>query len=215
MGSMDTAGKRTLGLGLAAVALILALPAGARAQWAVDAGGGIAVPVADLADLEDPGPAAGAALSYRVHPRVAVRIGGGFDFLSGADLGDGESAPDMTVSHYAGGVELFLVSPDDGRFQASIHAGAGGSSFDTEVFRAPGEPSDEQDDFFETFFTAAGGIQLGAEVRENVSLLLRGEWQLVFSDEEKTVRLARLVGGSEGFDTLSVLPVTLGVRVRL
>lgn len=215
MVEIEGGGTRVVGAGLAVLVSMLLWPGVARAQWSVDAGGGVAIPVADLADLEDPGPAFGGAVAYRFHPRVAVRVGGGFDFLSGAEREDGEAAPDMTVSHYNAGIELLLTPPEESRFRASIHAAAGGSSFDTEVFRVPGEPVRDQDDFFETFFTAAGGIQLATEVRPNVSLLLRGEWQLVFSDEQKTVRLAGLLGGDQGFDTLSVVPVTLGVRVRL
>jgi len=93
--------------------------------WTIDGRGGIAVPAGDLADLavEGVGPTFGLGVGYYVHPRVALRIDGDVDFLSGDEGTGGATGPDITLFHYNAGAEVELTRPGAGPWDVTANGG--------------------------------------------------------------------------------------------
>lgn len=201
---------RNVGIGATAIvaALAFASPALAQGQWSFDGRGGVAVPVGDLSDVADAGPTFGVGIGYWFSDRVAVRVDGDLDLLSGKDSeGTGPALPDMNLWHYNAGVEVNVVEPSS-PWDFTLNIGGGLSTLD--VDGDEGTPTD----LSETYFTGNGGLLVGYDVSPNVNIFARGQWYLVFSDEEDTAPLADLIGETGGFDTLNSLPITVGVRIK-
>ncbi|MFQ5889524.1 MAG: outer membrane beta-barrel protein [Gemmatimonadota bacterium] len=205
---------RRLSIVLGAVALLTTAAPEARAQsrWTIEGQGGIAVPTGDLADLEDVGAGFGIGIAYWVHPRIAIRVDGDADILSGVDAeGALPEAPDLNIFHYTAGVSVRLLDPEATRWTLNLNAGAGGSTIDADDFTVSGTTVD----FSETYFALNGGLTIGYDVGPNVNVFVGGEAFVVFSDEDDTVVFSQLRSDVEPFDTAVTIPITAGIRVRL
>lgn len=189
--------------------------AGDTGKWSVDARGGIAVPAGDLADAVDVGPTFGLGVAYRIHPRVSIRVDGDLDIYSGADVATtvGElELPDLNLWHYNAGVAVELTEPGASPWDVTVNLGAGATTFDGDAFTTSGGATVEG--ITETYFTGNGGLKIGYDVHESVNLYAGGQWYLAFTDEEDTAALTDGTLQTEGFDTASSLPLTLGVKVK-
>lgn len=204
---------QTLALALAVAALLGSTSqAAAQHKLSIEGRGGIAIPASDLADLEDIGPTFGLGLSYSLSPRIALRIDGDVDLLSGVDSdGSGPEAPDMNIYHYNAGLTFRLLNPDTNRWALDANLGAGLSTLDADSFELGGETVD----FSETYFTANGGLKLGYEITPRVSVFLGGQAYLIFADEEDTAVFSLLRDDVEPFDTAWTFPVTVGLAIRI
>lgn len=210
-----TSTRTTSGFAVTAAVIFALAPATLHAQdrgsVSFQAQGGVAVPVSDLADVTDPGATFGAGVAYWISPRLAIRADGDVSLLTGTDSeGTGPEGPDMNLFHYNGGLQLQLTDPELSRFRFLVNLGAGATTFDADEPEGAGQAAD----FSETYFTANGGLSVGLDVTSAVSVFLDGQWYLAFTDEEDTAGFGDFTGDGEGFDTASVVPITLGLRIR-
>lgn len=218
---------RTLGAALALVFAMALTPVPSHAQgvdqpWSIDARGGIGVPAGDLSDLADVGPSFGLGVAYKIHPRIALRVDGDLDIYSGADFESQAAqpqAPDLNLWHYSGGVEFEITRPGASRWDVTANLGAGATTVDGDAFTGgPVEnPNTEttEIDFNETYFTANGGLKVGYDVHRNVNVYAGGQWFLTFADEDDTAVFDPVSGGEvQAFDTMSSIPLTLGVKLK-
>lgn len=163
-------------------------------RWGVSAGAGVGLPAGDLADLSDPGFTTGLDLSYRVHPRIALRVGGGVELLPASDelaaIGQGS---DLDLWHYDAGVEVALLPPRRSAWSLTLDLGAGASTFDFETSETT-----------ETYFTTSGGLQVGYALTPMLDVYVGGDAHLMFADEEEV-----------GVDTGWSLPVTAGLELSM
>lgn len=199
----------------AASLLGLSAPAGVEAQdrFSFFGQGGVAIGVSDLADLTDPGPSLGGGIAYWVTPRVAIR--GDFDanLLSGRDAeGPGPEGPDIDLFHYSAGVQFALTDRRRSPWNLMVNVAGGGTTIDADPFDANGAVVD----FTETYFTLNGGLSIGYDVSRSLEVFLEGQWYLAFTDDDETAVFHAVTPEVDvtGFDTASVIPVTLGVRIR-
>jgi hypothetical protein len=216
----DTLSATAGGAGLAflATALLLVGPGAADAQqvdakrFSVEPRAGIAIPAGDLSDVVDLGPGVGLGLSYRLTDRLAVRLDGDVDILSGLDAsGTGPEGPDFTIFHYGAGLQYALLDPSSNRWAVDVDLGVGASTFDVDEFVSDGEVID----FSETYFTTSGGLQVGYDVAPNVNVFGRGQAYLMFADEEDTAVFSAFSPAADpaGFDTAWSIPVSVGVAI--
>ena len=163
-------------------------------RWGVSAGAGVGLPAGDLADLTDPGFTTGLDLSYRVHPRIALRAGGSVEFLPASDelvaIGAGS---DLDLWHYDAGVEVALLPPGRSPWSLTLDLGAGASTFDFETSEST-----------ETYFTTSGGLRVGYALTPMLDVYVGGDAHLMFADEEEV-----------GVDTGWSLPVTAGIELSM
>ncbi len=173
---------------------MLALPNPAQAQqrgWSFQGRAGLAVPAADLADFQDPGPSLGVGLAYWIRDRLAVRADAGVDLLSGAETDFGGEFGNITLLyHYDARVEYDLIPPSQSPWKLHANAGLGATTLDREV----GES--------ETDFTLNAGARLGYQVSPRVR---------VFGGPQAYVILG--VGAND--ETFLSFPIDAGVRVLL
>lgn len=211
---------RWMAAGVAALALLV-LPGTASGQDGAGLGasvrGGLAVPVSDLADLAGAGPSLGASLRYRVHSRVALRIDGEVDLLSGLDAGGDRSAtPDVELWRALAGVDV-RVLPAESPLEVTASVGGGLTSYNTAVFPdivfEPGTGA-PVGDFAATYPTASGGLEVGYAATPSLEAFASGSWTVMLADEDETAIFGQLRPGTGGFDRASTVPVTAGVRLR-
>lgn len=211
---------KKFGAALGAIAFAFALTLTAadtveaqQSSWVnLDGHAGIAIPMGDLADVVDPGPAAGLGFGYYISPRVSVRGDAGLDMLSGVDVGT-ESAADVRLWHLNGGFDFSLTEPAAGSFAAILNVGGGFTVMDSDrIF-------DGSSDLFigtnELYPSVNGGLKLAFDLNEDIAFMVGGQAHLIFADEEDTGRIAGVVSDAEAFDTAVSIPVTAGLRVSL
>lgn len=214
--------KKLGGIILGAAALLALLPAAASAQfiryspifWSVEARGGVAIPVGDLGDVADPGVTLGAGLAYFLNPRFALRIDGNVDFLQAKDGVSG--APDIFVFHYLGGFEVHVTDPANSRGLVALSAAAGGVTFDSDdfSFTRPDQSQVIGASYDDTYFTINGGIRLGLNASEIVSLFASGRFDVMFGQEEDSQFIAELAG-VQRFGTTISIPIEGGIRINV
>jgi len=209
----------------ALLAATFALPGAARAQqagkWTVDARGGIAVPASDLSDLENVGGNAAVGVAYWVHPRIALRVDGSVDLLSGKDSSDQgvlvAQVPDMTLWHYVGGLEFRLTPPEATRWDVTVNLEAGATTMDTDddpIFTTgPGGGPD----FTQTYFSGNGGLRAGYWVTPRVNVFVSGQAHLIATDEQDTRVFSAFSSDVDpsGFSSGWTFPVQAGVKVSI
>lgn len=193
--------------------LALAFPADADAQgrFSFSGQGGIAVPAGDLADFTEVGPAFGGGIAYWFSPRVAIRADVDASLLNGKDSeGTGPEGPDASLLHYNAGLQVNLTNPDATPWNFMLNVGGGASTLDVD------DVEGVLTDFSETYFALNGGLGIGYDLSQNLSIFVDGQWYLTFTDEEDTAVFADINPevDPEGFSTASDIPLTLGIRVR-
>lgn len=178
----------------------------------LDGHAGIAIPMGDLADVVDPGPAGGLGFGYHLTPRVSVRGDAGLDVMSGVDVGD-ESAADIRLWHLNGGFDFNLTDPTASSFAAILNVGGGFTVMDSDRIL------DSSSDLFigmnEMYPSVNGGLKLAFDLNDDIAFMVGGQAHMIFADEEDTDRIAGVVPGAEAFDTAVSIPVTAGLRVSL
>lgn len=181
-------------------------------RFSIEPRAGIAIPAGDLSDVADVGPGVGIGLAYRLTNRLAVRIDGDVDILSGLDAsGTGPEGPDATIYHYGAGLQYALLDPATNRWAIDVNLGAGASTFDVDDFSVGGNVVD----FSETYFTANGGLQVGYDVTPTVNVFGRGQAFLMFTDEDDTAVFSAFNPDIDpaGFDSAWSIPLSVGVAI--
>ncbi len=174
---------------------------------------GIAVPVGELRDLNDPGLAVGAEVGYQINPRISIRVLGDADFLQDRTLSGTLIGPHTRLWHYTAGVAAHVLDPDRSRISILVSGGAGASTLDTDDFQIGSDPSE---DFTETYFTADGGIRFGYTFSRKLSTFVGGQAFLVTTDKADTERLAAIDPTRlSPFSTAWTFPVMAGFTLRV
>lgn len=212
----------SIAAGLTALMLIAA-PAVLNAQdgspFSVDARGGVAIPISDMADVAGLGPAVGASASYRVHPRVDATIAGELDVLSGLDAeGDAAATPEVELWRALVGANVRVLGRRASPVDLSAHVLGGLTSYNTAIFpEVVFGPDGPVGDFAETYPTVAGGLEAAYPVFSSMEvsgdLYVRGSWTMMFTDEAETSIFGELRPGAGGFEQGTTIPVTLGLRL--
>lgn len=154
----STAGAILIGLSLTAIG-----PSSAAAQNRVGFEGraGLGLPAFELADRADAGTAVGLDLTYALSDRLALVLGGDVEFLDGQRLeGTDLAHRDLTVWHYAAGVEAQLLDPVTTYWRLRTGAGVGGSTYDADGGDSKTTPA------------LYGNLELGYEVTPEADLFL-------------------------------------------
>jgi hypothetical protein len=204
---------------LAAVTFGLASEATAQqdSRWSFKGEGGIAIPVSDLNDFQKVGATFGIGAAYWFTPRIAVRVDGDVGLLQGDDLAGGVEAPNLTLWHYNGGLELRLTDPRRSPLEGTVNAGAGATTMTTEnrVVTLPDGGTFDGNDFTETYFTANGGLQVGYDVSPNVNIFVNGQVYLIATSEDDTAAFEVLDPGIQRFSEAWSIPLTAGLRIKI
>lgn len=205
------------------LAAVIAHPRTASAQqtgsWSVDARGGLAIPAGDLSEFEDLGGNAEIGVAYWVHPRLALRVDGGVDILSGKDASDTgilvPQVPDMTLFHYVGGVEFRVTPPEGTRWDVTVNVEAGATTIDTDDDPAFTTGPGSNADFTKTYFTGNGGLRIGYQVSPRFAVFAGGQAYLIAADEQETQVFTAFSSDVDpsGFSTAWTFPVQVGARV--
>ncbi len=222
-------GYKKLGLVFGAVAALALLPTRADAQfvryspifWSFEGNAGVAIPLGDLDDVSGAGVSFGAAASYFLNPRFALRAEGSLDVM---DKGDNVALdPDLNVWHYTGGFEYHIADPTGGLLFA-FDLGLGGVTFDTNTFQVsdfPNTGDTATGSFNRTYIAANGGLKLGYNFARHAgtgvplaTIFIQGDLHVMFADEDDTRMFARL-NSAQPFGTVYSVPITGGIRFNL
>ena len=219
-------GSKRPGLALGAVAMLALLPMRAEAQsdsyspmfWSFEGSVGMAMPMGDIADGAESGPAFTAAASYFMSPRLALRAEGGLDMLGTK----GSVDPNLQILHALGGIEYHLADPM-GNTTVALDFLAGASTFDSDVIRLNNYPS--SGDFTVglvngSFVAANAGIKVGYNFSRHadtnvpmVTLFAHAKVRMIWADAEQTAVYMAL-NGQGGFDTVMQVPFSVGLRIN-
>lgn len=207
--------RKLVGLVLG-LALVTGLPAAVDGQsrFTFEGGGGVSIPVGPLNDMASVGSSLSGSIGYRLIPRLAFRLDFAANFLEGINSSEnGIAGPDLNLYQYTGGFEFEFTDPRHSKWHVILNAGAGATTFDTDEFTLNGVDQD----FTESYFTTNAGLGIGYEVSSDVDLFFKIQWYVAFTDEEDTAIFSEInpLIDPEGFETASVIPVTLGFRIKI
>jgi hypothetical protein len=223
-------GYKKLGLVLGAVAAVALMPARVDAQmvryspifWSFEAGGGMTIPMGDLADNSKSGGSMALGAGYFLNPRLALTGQGGLSFMGDTDAA-ATAAPELKIWTFMGGIEYHFADPT-GNLLFAMDLGLGGGTFDTKVFTVSDFPSagaSTSGNFQKTRMAASGGLKLGYNFARHsatgvpmVTLYIDAAFQAIFLDETDTQLFAAL-NGMQPFGTAMLIPVTAGLRVNI
>lgn len=177
----------------------------------LEARGGTAFTMGDLADFSERGGAWGAGVAWQAHERVRLRLDFARSDLPGTDWDNlkslpgggvvGPDAPDKgpatELTHLTGGVQLRLNALRDA-WELLAHAGAGVAFLDVE------ETAVTEGGDFERF-TLNGGLEIGYAVTPRVRFVGRGDVYLMLSRD----------AGPDYLGKELTLPFTAGLAVGL
>ena len=186
--------------GLAALVALATAPGPAEAQrswsapvsWEAELFGGAASPKGDLGDVNDDGLLGGLALSYRIHPQLAIRLEGVFENLERGGrpaLLGGVRGPKTDLWHYTIGVEALFTRPVRTDWRLGLQLGAGGTYVDAGPALVPEGVEDEPDPEIADGFTgheltARGALIGGYRVADDFTLFARGGLFVLFGDAQ-------------------------------
>lgn len=131
-------------------------------SWSFDLRAGLALPVGDLGDFQDPGLSLGAGTGYHFNPRLSGRLDLDLNFLKGISNGLVFETPGLNAYHLLGGLSYQVTPPTSGLF-VDLYAGAG-------LARLSFDGSDS-----ETKFNYAGAIKVGTAIGENSDIAVRAK----------------------------------------
>jgi len=204
------------GAALLALVLAIGLPASGDAQverrFDLESRGGFSVGGNELGDVTDIGAMGGVGFGYRFHPNWAVRLDGDVELLQSATDGSGTRFPDMTLYSGTAGIEVSLPKPSDQDvpLNTRLHVGFGVTRMDAED-----PPSTPVASFAETYFSTTGGIKIGYQISDLVSIFGSGQARLIVADEDDTAGFAAISPEVDPFGNVWSFPVTLGARFSL
>lgn len=214
---MDTTRYATV-MGLAAGALFALAPQSASAQtnqssFALDAGGGLVLPVGEFADYVEEGYTLEAGASYWFNQRWAVRLHGAVDFFDteGEEVQQEVEIPDVNIWYVGAGLEFDLMNPANmSPWHIDLSAGGGAATVDTDSYES--EPGVFQSNIQETYPYVFGGVEVGYELSPNLRLEVGAKTRVVFVDEEDMQPLVTLNSAADPTDQFFTLPLTIGLR---
>lgn len=200
-----------------------AVPAGAQEKPVdFDFRAGVGLPMGDLADAADPGPAFNVGANFHVAERISVRLEGGAQLHPGAvdlqeELQEGINELSVDLIHLHTGLRYHAMRPDRGLF-VDLNAGAGISNLRIPLVEAGVGNRAVSLDVSELYFSANGGATAGYRISDTASLFLDGQAYFVFGDEEDTTDLP-LILAAAGQDASALgtsvdIPITAGVRLH-
>lgn len=212
---------RTFGLACFAAFLMAAAPRAATAQQkvSVDFRGGLGIPTGDLGNVEDMGPAFTVGLDVGIHPRIALRAEGGAEIYSGTDLSTGETAPNMTLTHFNGGVLFHLMPPaSDQRFSADVNVGGGITILTSErraySIETPGGAGTAIVDYSNVYPAINAGLSLAYALSPQVDAFVSGQGSLTLAKENdlNSQQLALIAPEATTLKNVYSFPVAVGLR---
>lgn len=180
-----------------AVLAVAALSTGATAQEAItlDFAGGVGVPVGDLADFQDLGPAFDIGLDVRVHPRFSLRASGGAEIFSGSEIENAfdnavatDGLADFSAVHFNGG-GVFHVLPE-GPWRVDFNGGAGVTILTSERQEVSGVPQTgggtgtDIVDLSELALNVTAGLDIGYMISRQAELFVGADGHYFLLDEE-------------------------------
>ena len=209
---------------LLAALLVFGLPAGAAAQAtgtvSVEGHGGFAFPLGTLGDLTSTGGGFGAGLAVHFHPNWAVRGDVMLIKLDNKFSDDGTTllSPPVDMLYFGGALEVNFTAPlyQDLPLTFAANLGAGVTSFDVDETWRSGHPANGIDASYLTF---TGGGQLGITVYRSSSLdanvFVKAQPYFILTDSTDMLGYAPSLAaiGEEPFDSVWVLPLTVGLRL--
>lgn len=182
--------------------------------FSLDVGGGLVTGLSDLDEITDAGGSVGGGIAWHFTPRVGLQGAVDYQTLSGGEDEAGNLAPDMTLLHATGGLEVRFFDPDgDTRWNGTLDLGAGVSNLETDDRLDTGAPSPVT--FDQTYLSFRGSTKLGYQATPSVNVYLEPKIYLVAADREDTAVFSTVFTGIRDFDTAWVLPVHAGVRITL
>jgi hypothetical protein len=193
---------------LAAALLTVGAQAGvAQSRLGYELRGGASVPAGDLAEVSDPGASVGVGVDLPLGSRFLFRIDGDLEVLSedfAGGLSSGPIMPKAYLWHYHAGLEMALTG-DASPWRISLRGGAGGTTYDTEVFSTG-------DDFLDTYFSVNGGLKIGRSTAGSLEWGVIGQAFVVFTDEDRTMEFARESPVLNPFPAASSFPIQIYLR---
>lgn len=206
-------GKYALSLAVAALLAWSAGDAAAQERWTFDGRGGVGIPTGDLEELTDVGASLGLGIAYWLSPRVAFRVDGDVDNLSGSAATD----PDFRLWHFNGGFEFRLTEPTRSPWNISVNVGGGGTTIDTDDFTLVGPEGAVTGGFTQTYPALNGGLKIGYGISRNVDIFVNGGFNVTFTDDDDTIVFSQInpAVDPDGFSTAVVIPITAGFRIKI
>lgn len=204
---------------LLASLLVFGLPAAVAAQsseFSLDLHAGLSQPVGTLGDLTTNGGAFGAGLVWHFHENVAVR---GDYVLTKLDNGlDGSGlllSPPMDLTYMGGGLEVNFGSPkyQDLPMTFAANVGVGVTNMDVDETFSAVHPANGIDESYLTFtFGGQVGYQVVRTGSARLNIFFKVQPNLILVDSADMLPFSQLLG-SDPFDSVWVIPLTLGARV--
>jgi hypothetical protein len=180
-------------LALAALATFAAVtpataqaPAPDRAAF-VELLAGAAVPTFDIADVATTGPAFGAAVGYRLSPRIVLM--GEIDY--GMHQDKATESVDISTLHLIGKIGWSLTGPRDRGWETVLNLGAGSVTFDVD-----GAPNSF------TYFAINAGAKISYAFNPRLAFVLSPQGDIAFAKRDELTT-----------DNAWVWPVTAGIRL--
>lgn len=185
----------------------------AQASLALDGRVGPVFPVADMADVTDPGLSGGVAATFFLTERVGMRAALDAAFFNDQTDAFGiVPAPPLTFISLEAGFELDIPPPRYQGFPLSgrLRVGAGGT-----WVRGSEEYVDGSSvDIDEIRPSVAGGFAVGYRPSGRVEVFVDGAVRLVFLSEEITGLFAARSRQVAAFERAWFVPLTLGLRIQ-
>ncbi|MFQ5690289.1 MAG: hypothetical protein ACE5HQ_08455 [Gemmatimonadota bacterium] len=196
---------------------VIGTPVSAQEKGEVDLSffGGVGVPVSDLQDLFDVGPAFGVDVDYYLGSRLAVRLEGSGEALSGVDdLPSGNQPPDLTLVHGTLGLKYRLIAPATSRFSVDVNAGGGITVFSTERVIIAQNNQAAEIDISKTYPAINGGVRIGYDVSDLINVFVGGSIDLTFGDSDELDVFQVLDPSISSFDTFYSIPLVGGISFK-
>jgi hypothetical protein len=180
----------------------------------LDVGGGVVTPISALDEITDAGGSAGAGIAWHISPRIGLQGAVDYQTLSGGEDEAGNLAPDMTLLHATGGIEVRFFDPDgENPWNGTLNVGAGISNMEAAENLDTGAASPIT--FDQTYLSFRGSTKLGYQATSSVNVFLEPKIYLVATDREDTAVFSTAFTGVRDFDTAWLIPVHAGVRITL
>lgn len=188
------------------VTLVLASTALLEAQergFRIEARAGTGLPVGELAEIVDAGPAVGLSAVLPLSRRFALKVDASGEFFGGL--------PSVQAYHYLGGVEVSVLRPARSPWSVVVDATVGGTSFGREaIVRIPEAPPPRAT-LLQAGATVGSGLRIARVVADRLELFGEGRWVLMLTDADDVQGTDGTV--AEGFGSVSSVPVMLGVTL--
>lgn len=159
---------------------------------------GFAYPTAELSEFLEAGPTMWVGGSYQLTRQIAA----------GGEIGASYLGDDVEVYHALAGIDVALTPPDASPFNATVRLSTGRTFYS--------DPENRRARRLEADWTVGLGGRVGYRILTTVSVSLTAEAVRTFQEaddiDEEGPGSSHVI---EGFDSPTILPVTMGVSVGL